>query len=115
MARLARLEIPAAPPGAATLRLRGWGYPYESPAQRLVVRLNGRELGRTELPRRLSTLSFSVPPSSLHDAPQWLELDVSPLVAPALRDPSSTDARVLGLALDWAALDPASPHMDLLR
>jgi hypothetical protein len=30
-------------------------------------------------------------------------------------DPGSTDARSLGVALDWIALDPATPTLNLVN
>lgn len=112
--QVAHLEIPAAPPGSATLRLRCWGSKLDSPPQTLIVRLNGHDLGRRELPKRISTLSFEVPASDLRVPPQSLEIEVSPLLAPAFWDASSTDLRALGVALDWASLDASSPRLDLV-
>jgi hypothetical protein len=105
IAPVARLEIPARPAGDATLRVRGFGYTYESPPQDLVVRLNGTELGRTRLPRQPATLAFQVRASALRADLQWLELEVSPLLVPARLPYPSTDERTLGVAVDWVALD----------
>lgn len=113
---VAHLEIRApALYGSATLRVRGWGYPFESPSQTLVVRFNGHEVGRTALARRPATWSFAVPDSAFRAGPQQLELEVAPLFAPARLTSFSKDRRPLGLALDWASLDPASPRLDLMR
>ena len=111
--RIARLEIPAAPASSAMLRLRCWASSTESPLQKIVVRLNGHELGSAALPARIATLSFAVPESALQRPPQHLELEVSPLLAPAFVDASSRDLRALGVAIDWASLGASPAWLDL--
>lgn len=106
--RVSRLVVRAVPQGPATLRLRGWGYPLAPDRQHLALRLNGRELARMPLPREPKVMTIPVPAEALRAAPQYLELEVAPLLVPARFRRLSTDERALGLAVDWVALDPVS-------
>jgi 4-amino-4-deoxy-L-arabinose transferase len=108
VAPVARLQLAARPPGDAVLLLRAWGRAHHGRPQRLTVSLDGCRLDELTLGQFPAVFAVRVPASCLRDAPQDLVLTTSHLDVPKESDPRSQDARNLGFALDWLALDPAS-------
>jgi hypothetical protein len=112
---VATLRLPAAPHGAATVRLRAWGVADGAHAQKVVVAINGSTAGVVELGAFPAVAVVSVPFELLRPGGQVLTLAVRHRVVPAHTRPGSTDERTLGLAIDWVALDPAMPTTTLIR
>ncbi len=112
---VATLFMAAAPHGAAVLRLCAWGAADGADAQRVEVTINGRAAAVVVLGTVPSVHAIPVPRELLRPEGQLLSLAVRHLVVPASRQPGSTDERALGMALDWVALDPATPTTTLIR
>jgi hypothetical protein len=104
---VARLRLAARPPGDAVLRLHAWGRAHAGRPQRLSLSLNGCQLGGLTLDQFPAVFAIRVSAPCLHEPPQDLVLTTSHLDIPKEADPGSHDARTLGFALDWLALDPA--------
>jgi 4-amino-4-deoxy-L-arabinose transferase-like glycosyltransferase len=107
VAPVSHLPLAARPPGDAVLRLRGWGRAHEGRPQRLALSLNGCPLGQLTLGGFPEVFAVRVPARCLHEPPQNLVMTTSHLDVPDETDTASRDARTLGFALDWLALDPA--------
>ncbi len=103
----ARLPVAASPGGVARLRLRCWGIGAGGPPQRLRISMGGAALGEERLGAQPAVLTFDVPAGALGGGAADLVLAVDRLAVPSRNDAASRDDRTLGVALDWAALEPA--------
>ncbi|HUK13156.1 MAG TPA: glycosyltransferase family 39 protein [Thermoanaerobaculaceae bacterium] len=109
----ASLPVPAAAPGPATLRLRAWGIERNHVRQRLHVSVNECTVGDLDLATVPGTFALPVPAGCALGGAQTLRFESRHLASPRLADWRSRDPRQLGFALDWVALDPATPEVDL--
>jgi hypothetical protein len=82
--------------------------------QRASLALNGYELGELELTRYPERFAVPVPSTCLRGGIQELTMTADHLAVPAEEVPGSQDGRALGVAVDWLALEPAVPRVDLL-
>jgi 4-amino-4-deoxy-L-arabinose transferase-like glycosyltransferase len=111
----ASLPLATLPRSNATLRLRAWALAAGDRPQRVEVRLGDTTLGTVGLGSHPSVQTLSVPARSLPGGASYITFQVSRLSVPAQLDRTSHDTRWLGIALDWIALDPASPTLRLVR
>ena len=111
----ADLPLAVAPHSRLTLRLRAWGLPAAGEPQRMEVRIGGAPVGTVTLDRFPRVYALSIGPRALPPGKVNLSLSAGRLVVPMHHDPGSTDARSLGVALDWIALDPATPTLNLVN
>jgi 4-amino-4-deoxy-L-arabinose transferase-like glycosyltransferase len=99
----------------ATLRVRAWALAAGGVPQRVDVRIGDQSVGALTLGSHPSVQVLAVPSDFLPSGKSRITLQVSRLAVPSQIDPTSKDTRSLGLALDWIALDPASPTVRLVK
>ena len=107
------LPVDAVPPGNATLRLRCWGAVAGSEPQRLEVRLGAVIVGETRLGAQPRVYAWTIDAGAIAGGPTTLTLTAGHLAVPD--EPGNNDTRTLGVAVDWVALDPASPTTTLVE
>ena len=110
--RLATLDLPTGVARDRTLRITLFG-PEEGPGQEVQVRLNGVELGRTDLTTRPRTIDLAAPAATWRTGRNVLELE-------AERRTELEDGRTVGLAVCSVVYDEPSavevrPGEQLLR
>ncbi len=111
----AGLPLGAAPRSDATIRLRAWAMPSGGEPQRVEVAIGGRRAGAVTLAPHPGVHSLPVAAADFDAGAAEITLTCRHLAIPSLADPASADARPLGLALDWIAVDPASPTVNLVN
>jgi 4-amino-4-deoxy-L-arabinose transferase-like glycosyltransferase len=113
-ALVAELPVKLSSDVASILRLRARGLPLHGTPQTLTVALGDRPLGSLTLRESYEVFALPVPASCLARPPLVLKLRCAHMVRPIDELPGSHDTRQLGVAVDWIALDPATPTTRLV-
>jgi len=101
--------------GAATLRVRCWGLPAAGKPQRVEIRVGDRAVGEAVLDGQPRVYTWSVAAGELDGGSTTVTLRAGHLSVPARLEAGSSDARTLGIAIDWIAIDPETPTTALVE